>query len=189
MTAWPGIRQVDVGLDFGSDGRVHYGRISLVDCGRYLFETDRDFLSRGINPAPYTMARSIKEQEGSAAFAGLHPVFSDSEPDGWTKHLVERRAATSGFNLRDLTKLDRLALVGDAGIGALSYSPQAGADVPLKQLGPDDIADLISGVNDATPAQIELAEIPKSHASCTRCGWRCAPGTRSPARRASLPKE
>lgn len=157
MSRWPGVLHVDVDLDFGTAGCRRFGRISYVQ-NTYLFEMDSDFARSEINPAPYTLERSIARQEGSGAFGGLHPVFSDSEPDGWTKYLVERRVAAAGFSPRELTKLDRLALVGGAGLGALSYKPQAGSNVPLPQLGPDDLAELVTTMDDMTVDQIELAE-------------------------------
>ena len=56
-------------------------------------------------------------------FEGLHGVFHDSLPDGWGRLLVDRRARELGIDPSTLTPLDRLAWVGNRGIGALCYEP------------------------------------------------------------------
>ena len=56
-------------------------------------------------------------------FEGLHGVFHDSLPDGWGRLLVDRRARELGIDPSTLTPLDRLAWVGERGIGALCYEP------------------------------------------------------------------
>ena len=50
-------------------------------------------------------------------------MFNDSLPDGWGRLLVDRRARELGIDPATLTPLDRLACVGDQGIGALCYAP------------------------------------------------------------------
>lgn len=56
-------------------------------------------------------------------FKGLHGVFHDSLPDSWGSLLTDRRARELGIEPATLTPLDRLAWVGDRGIGALCYEP------------------------------------------------------------------
>ncbi len=58
-----------------------------------------------------------------ALFEGLHGVFHDSLPDSWGSLLTDRRARELGIEPATLTPLDRLAWVGDRGIGALCYEP------------------------------------------------------------------
>ena len=53
-------------------------------------------------------------------FDGLFGVFADSLPDAWGRLLLERLLKQKGKELYDYTMLDRLAIVGKSGMGALS---------------------------------------------------------------------
>jgi serine/threonine-protein kinase HipA len=57
-------------------------------------------------------------------FSGLYGVFHDSLPDGWGALLVDRMLRREGINPIDVSPLVRLAIVGSAGRGALSYRPE-----------------------------------------------------------------
>lgn len=54
---------------------------------------------------------------------GLHGVFADSLPDGWGLLLQDRLFRQQNLPLMQVTAMDRLAFVGGAGTGALSYEP------------------------------------------------------------------
>jgi serine/threonine-protein kinase HipA len=56
-------------------------------------------------------------------FAGLHGIFNDSLPDGFGLRLMNRSLASAGYDLGRITPVDRLAWVGDRGLGALTYRP------------------------------------------------------------------
>ena len=56
-------------------------------------------------------------------FQGLYGVFADSLPDNWGKLLLYRLLRSHKQNIDDLTVLDRLAIVGESGMGALTYHP------------------------------------------------------------------
>ena len=56
-------------------------------------------------------------------FDGLFGVFADSLPDGWGRLLVDRMLLRSGENPETLGALERLAIVGSSGMGALEYRP------------------------------------------------------------------
>lgn len=58
-------------------------------------------------------------------FDGLHGFLSDSLPDAWGVVLMQRRLARMGQSLAQLSAVDRLALVGKHGRGALIYEPAA----------------------------------------------------------------
>ena len=44
-------------------------------------------------------------------------------PDGYGLYLIDRMLRKEGFQLRNLTPLQRLAIVGSSGMGALRYEP------------------------------------------------------------------
>ncbi|WP_428981844.1 HipA N-terminal domain-containing protein [Mannheimia indoligenes] len=69
---------------------------------------------------------------------GLHGVFADSLPDGWGMLLQDRFFAANGIDFYCISPLDRLAFVGEKGIGALSFEPQtenSTEEVSLTELG------------------------------------------------------
>lgn len=60
---------------------------------------------------------------GSQAFQGLWGVFADSLPDAWGRLLVDRMLKQRGLPPEEVTPLERLAIVGSSGMGALTYRP------------------------------------------------------------------
>ena len=57
-------------------------------------------------------------------FAGNFGIFEDCLPDGYGRYLLHKALAKEGIDDRNLSALDRLSIVGDAGMGALAFSPQ-----------------------------------------------------------------
>lgn len=60
----------------------------------------------------------------SRNFEGLHGFLSDSLPDAWGMLLLKRRLQKMGHRFEDLNAVDRLALVGTKGRGALVFQPE-----------------------------------------------------------------
>ena len=46
-----------------------------------------------------------------------------SLPDGWGRLLVDRLMKKNGINPHEIGSLERLAVVGNSGMGALTYQP------------------------------------------------------------------
>lgn len=116
------IELLHVALLFKSE-RLSVGRLALHQ-GRILFEYDAGFLSKGLLISPF----KLPLREGvflveDRVFEGLFGVFNDSLPDGWGRLLLDRAAQSRGVAYQRLTPLDRLAHVGDHGMGALIYRP------------------------------------------------------------------
>ena len=57
-------------------------------------------------------------------FHGLFGVFADSLPDAWGNILLNRLLKKKGINADQMDILDRLAIVGSSGMGALTYQPE-----------------------------------------------------------------
>ncbi len=135
MRLEPGMPLV-VQLGWGDGDVQTVGRLGYRDRLAYL-EHDEAFLASGLELSPirHTAARGLIRPYDASVFDGLHGVFHDSLPDGWGRLLVDRRARELGIEPATLTPLDRLACVGDQGMGALRYAPAAdvwGAiDAPL----------------------------------------------------------
>jgi len=110
---------------------------------KIYFEYDKEFLESGLNLSPYKLPLKpglfVCEDE---TFEGLWGVFADSLPDGWGRLLMDRHLMSLGVNPRALTPLDRLALVGDDAMGALSYAPQKELGSPgFDEIILDDLAE------------------------------------------------
>jgi len=105
------------------------GRLA-VKTRRIYFEYDADFLSSGLNISPFQLPVRPGLLEGdSALFEGLPGVFNDSLPDGWGRLLMDRQLRRQHIEPSTLTPLDRLAHVGQRGMGALLYEPDYSASI------------------------------------------------------------
>ena len=76
----------------------------------------------------------------SREFDGLHGFLADSLPEGWGHLLMRRKLSRLGINLDALTPLDRLALVGDQGRGALIFEPATTPTGDVQTLDLDELA-------------------------------------------------
>ncbi|MCE2407071.1 MAG: type II toxin-antitoxin system HipA family toxin [Pseudomonadales bacterium] len=102
------------------------GRLGYVNRVAH-FEYADDIRSSNIEISPvrhrFSVGSATIRPFDVALFEGLHGVFHDSLPDSWGRLLTDRRARELGIEPATLTPLDRLAWVGDRGIGALCYEP------------------------------------------------------------------
>lgn len=99
---------------------------SIIRHQRYLtaFIYDPEWLSNGFSISPLSLP--LREEPFIAKqepFDGLFGVFADSLPDGWGRLLVDRLLLKNKINPHNVGNLERLAIVGTSGMGALSYEP------------------------------------------------------------------
>lgn len=73
-------------------------------------------------------------------FEGLFGVFADSLPDGWGRLLVDRLMRKNGLNPQIIGSLERLAIVGNSGMGALTYRPVFSIGNEQDEMTLDEIA-------------------------------------------------
>ena len=73
-------------------------------------------------------------------FEGLFGIFSDSLPDGWGRLLVDRLLAREHIDPAGVDSLNRLAIVGASGMGALTYQPENRLNTGMTDLSLDQIA-------------------------------------------------
>ena len=89
------------------------------------FEYDSDWLNNGFSISPFSLPLIkkvfIPEYD---PFGGLFGVFNDSLPDGWGRLLVDRLFLKNKINPNEIDNLNRLAVVQDSGMGALTYKPE-----------------------------------------------------------------
>ena len=105
------------------------------------FEYDRDWISSGFSISPFSLPLEPKVfMPKQDPFDGLFGVFADSLPDGWGRLLVDRLLRRNGIDPESTGNLDRLAIVGDSGMGALTYRPVIELNESDKMLSYDEIA-------------------------------------------------
>ncbi len=98
-----------------------------------IFEYAESFIKSGIqlspliNPTSKTIISSIENtSEGSILFdtdKGLPLFISDSLPDKFGTELLSKYLEREGKNYRDLTPIEKLAYIGNRGMGALEFKP------------------------------------------------------------------
>ncbi len=131
--------------------KLKVGRIALKNRQIY-FEYESDFLKTGVELSPYKLPLSsgVKVCD-DRVFDGLFGVFADSLPDGWGKLLIDRHLMSQGVNFAEISPLDRLMLIGNFGIGALSYEPIIESVHTNEAINLDELAtashDILKGVS------------------------------------------
>lgn len=113
------IEQINVIYDDRKVGTMRLYQRSLA-----AFEYDAAWLRDGFSISPF----SLPLRDGLfipkyLPFDGLYGVFADSLPDGWGRLLVDRMLRREREDPFSLDVLQRLAIVGESGMGALSYHP------------------------------------------------------------------
>lgn len=137
MSAFP-IQKLEVWRTLSDGGRQLVGLLAQNRQGVF-FQYDADYLSSGSNLSPFSLAWTDQLQRAPAVpHSGLHGVFADSLPDGWGMLLMDRVFRQHGIVPTQVTAMDRLAFIGDRGMGALSYRPHS----PYAETGTGEALDL-----------------------------------------------
>ena len=90
----------------------------------FAFEYDSDWLNNGFSISPFSLPLIKKVFIPKYdPFGGLFGVFNDSLPDGWGRLLVDRLFLKNKINPAEIDNLNRLAVVQESGMGALTYKP------------------------------------------------------------------
>lgn len=113
-----------IGLRFDdSAGDDPVGRVVMAN-GLAQLEWSDPYLAghRRVSPLLYPAENGLVEARGRE-FSGLHGFLADSLPDAWGGLLMKRRVARLGTSWETLDPVDRLALVGEQGRGALVFAP------------------------------------------------------------------
>lgn len=134
------MRRLEVWLDFGADAAgapVPTRRVgTLAEDGSVLvFEYDADFLARPLPISPQHLApRPGLYRHDDRDFDRLPGVFADALPDGFGRLVQDRAFEAQGLARVRVTPLDRLAALGGAALGALTFRPAR----PLEPGGEDE---------------------------------------------------
>ena len=125
-----------------------------------LFEYSQQAIARGLQLSPMHQplpraGAAVQSFKGDSTFDGLPGFIADALPDGWGMLLMDRALRKLGRAPRSVSILERLALVGDRAMGALSFEPADGDLLPAEQLQLQALAKEI--------AALQAAENPDSN--------------------------
>lgn len=118
------INRLSVFFDNGTTKHL-VGTLALYKERYAAFAYSDEWLETGFSISPFSLPLEkkvfIPEWE---PFGGVHGIFNDSLPDGWGRLLVDRMLMKLNVQPEKLSVLDRLAIVGKNGMGALTYEPE-----------------------------------------------------------------
>ncbi|MFA5513593.1 MAG: type II toxin-antitoxin system HipA family toxin [Sphaerochaetaceae bacterium] len=101
------------------------GRLALTKESLCAFEYDLNWLQNGFSISPFKLPLEKRVFIANRdPFNGNFGVFEDSLPDGWGRLLIDRLLIKNQIKPAELSILDRLAIVGKTGMGALEYRPE-----------------------------------------------------------------
>lgn len=107
---------------------------------KIAFQYDKAWIKNGFSISPFSLPLNDNVFVPSKSyFDGLFGVFADSLPDYWGKLLIDRYLKKSQMD-NNISVLDRLAIISDAGIGALEYRPHKKVKLEGSKLSLDEIA-------------------------------------------------
>ncbi len=113
---------------------------TLADTGRdILFEYSQQAMTRGLQLSPMHQPLP-RAGAGAVAFKGQSPAYglpgfiADALPDGWGMLLMDRALRKLGRTPREVSVLERLAIVGERAVGALSFEPADENVLPAENL-------------------------------------------------------
>lgn len=105
------------------------------------FEYDSEWLTTGFSISPFSLPLQkkvfIPKYE---PFDGLFGSFNDSLPDGWGSLLVDRLFLKNKINPSEVDYLNRLAVVQESGMGALTYKPEHKFEISQEESDYDKLA-------------------------------------------------
>ena len=118
------------------------GTLAMTADHKAAFQYDDEWLENGFSISPFSLP--LKKQvfvPQKDYFDGLFGVFADSLPDNWGRLLLNRLLRSYKQNPDELTVLNRLAIVGKSGMGALTYYPEKSFSEQQKPVNLDELAE------------------------------------------------
>jgi serine/threonine-protein kinase HipA len=130
-----------VALAFDPSATVPAARVAM-DAGLAQLEWSREVIDQklAISPLYYPPDVGLHAARGKS-FEGVHGFLADSLPEGWGQLLMRKRLAKLNIDITTLNALERLALVGNQGRGALVFEPATTPPEDVKTLDLDTLAD------------------------------------------------
>lgn len=96
------------------------------------FRYDKQWLKNGFSISPFSLPLEDKEFIANLflfLFDGIFGVFADSLPDSWGRLLENMILRSAGIDPGEIDPINRLYMIGELGMGALTYSPMLEFDI------------------------------------------------------------
>lgn len=117
------VKKLDVWRTYSNGRSLLVGQLAQNRQGVF-FQYDAHYFKAGQNLSPFYLKFDSSLQSANPQFhQGMFGIFSDSIPDGWGLLLMDRIFRQNGLVGTQITPMDRLAFIGNKGMGALSYKP------------------------------------------------------------------
>ena len=117
------------------EGRT-VGTMALYQKYLAAFQYSEEWLSEGFPISPFSLSLGKKVFVPQILpFDGIFGAFADSLPDGWGRLLVDRLLLKHHMDPIKMESLDRLAIVGSSGMGALQNVQECVKEHLRKYLG------------------------------------------------------
>ena len=111
------------------DGKV-VGNLALMAGRKIAFEYSEEWLETGFSISPFSLPLEDKEFIANPfLFDGIFGVFADSLPDSWGRLLENEMLRSAGIDPGEIDPINRLSMIGELGMGALTYSPMLEFDI------------------------------------------------------------
>ena len=131
----------DNSLQVFYSGRL-VGTLAITTRRKVAFQYSDEWIENGFSISPFSLPLTNDVFVPTKDyFQGLFGVFADSLPDNWGRLLLNRLLRSHKINADDLTVLNRLAIVGQSGMGALTYYPERKFAETEESLELDELAD------------------------------------------------
>lgn len=118
------------------------GTMALYERCLAAFEYSDAWLADGFPISPFSLPLERKVFIPKIdPLEGLFGVFADSLPDGWGRLLTDRLMMRNGIAPEQYGNLERLAIVGNSGMGALTYRPSVELGQKSQERPLDEIAE------------------------------------------------
>lgn len=102
------------------------GYLSLDEKNNIYFEYEEEFKKTPLEISPIKLplnSTTVYNNREDRFFEGLAGVFFDSLPDKFGNEVIKRYYASKGINEYGLNPVQKLAYIGQSGMGALEYIP------------------------------------------------------------------
>ncbi len=101
------------------------GQLAEMQNGLIAFQYSKEWLTDGFSISPLSLPLDDRVYvPKSNTFEGVFGAFSDSLPDGWGRLLVDRMLLSMKITPVTVSTIQRLAIVGNTGMGGLEYYPE-----------------------------------------------------------------
>ena len=133
------------------------GYLAELEDEKIGFQYDDEWVKNGFSISPFSLPLSNKIYISKKnLFSGLYGVFWDSLPDGWGELLINRLLSKKGINPDNLSILTKLSLIGNNGLGGLSYEPQQPLEEKNDRVNLDELSDEVTKIlNDASDVDLD----------------------------------